>query len=103
MLDWQSGSATGLILESATWRASSDWGSKLGYSAKETADANRRAIFLLEEIRGEFRGSPNKVVISGCLGPRADGYNPGKTMMAKEVEAYTVTKSESSRTARPTW
>lgn len=79
---------TGLILESATWRASSDWASKLGYSAKETADANRRAISLLEEIRGEFKRNSNKVVISGCLGPRGDGYNPGKTMTAKEAETY---------------
>jgi S-methylmethionine-dependent homocysteine/selenocysteine methylase len=79
---------TGLILESATWRASTDWGSKLGYSAKELADANRRAVSLLEEIRAELKGNPRKVVISGCFGPRGDGYNPGKTMTAKEAESY---------------
>jgi S-methylmethionine-dependent homocysteine/selenocysteine methylase len=78
----------GLILESATWRASADWGSKLGYSAKELADANRRAISLLEEIRAESKGKAGKVVISGCLGPRGDGYSPGKTMTAKEAESY---------------
>src|SRR5688572_33064555 len=32
----------GLVLESATWRASPDWGAKLGYGAKEIAAANRR-------------------------------------------------------------
>lgn len=79
---------TGLILESATWRASADWGSKLGYSAKEMASANRRAVSLLEEIRGEFKANPRKAVISGCLGPRGDGYSPGKTMTAKEAETY---------------
>ncbi len=79
---------TGLILESATWRASADWGTKLGYSAKEMADANRRAIGLLEEIRNEFMGDTNKVVISGCVGPRGDGYNPGKMMSEKEAETY---------------
>src|SRR5688572_6893754 len=78
----------GLILESATWRASADWGGKLGYGAKELADANRRAISLLEEIRAESKGKAGKVVISGCLGPRGDGYNPGKTMTAKEAESY---------------
>src|SRR5688500_20318660 len=41
---------TGLVLESATWRASADWGAKLGYSAKEKVDANRRAIRPLQEI-----------------------------------------------------
>jgi S-methylmethionine-dependent homocysteine/selenocysteine methylase len=79
---------TGLILESATWRASADWGRKLGYSAKEMADANRRAIELLEEIRDDFKDNVKKVVISGCVGPRGDGYNPGKTMSAKDAEAY---------------
>ena len=79
---------TGLILESATWRASMDWGTKLGYSAGEIADANRRATSLLEEIRGEFKENSAKIVISGCLGPRGDGYNPGKTMTAKESETY---------------
>lgn len=78
----------GLVLESATWRASMDWGAKLGYSASEIADANRRAISLLEETRREFKGNTQKVVISGCLGPRGDGYNPGKTMTAREAETY---------------
>ena len=79
---------TGLILESATWRASADWGSRLGYGAKEMADANRRAIGLLEEIRNEFKGDARKVVISGCVGPRGDGYNPGNTMSEKAAESY---------------
>jgi S-methylmethionine-dependent homocysteine/selenocysteine methylase len=79
---------TGLILESATWRASADWGTKLGYSAKEMADANRRAIHLLEEIRRDSEGAAGKVVISGCLGPRGDGYAPGKTMTQEEAQAY---------------
>jgi S-methylmethionine-dependent homocysteine/selenocysteine methylase len=79
---------TGLILESPTWRASADWGAKLGYSAKEMADANRRAIRLLEEIRNDLEGNAREVVISGCLGPRGDGYAPGKTMTQKEAEAY---------------
>lgn len=79
---------TGLILESATWRASADWGTRLGYSAKEVADANRRAISLLEEVRSDFKGADAKVVISGCLGPRGDGYAPGKTMTPQEAQAY---------------
>jgi S-methylmethionine-dependent homocysteine/selenocysteine methylase len=35
---------TGLVLESATWRASRDWGARLGYDAGALADANRRAV-----------------------------------------------------------
>jgi S-methylmethionine-dependent homocysteine/selenocysteine methylase len=79
---------TGLILESATWRASADWGTKLGYDAKELVAVNRRAIGLLEEIRNECKGNANKIVISGCLGPRGDGYNLRKTMSEKDAESY---------------
>jgi len=79
---------TGLILESATWRASADWGSKLGYSAEALAATNRHAIRLLEEIRRSYDSSRTPVVISGCVGPRGDGYVPDKTMSAAEAHAY---------------
>ena len=52
------------------------------------ADANRRAISLLEGIRNEFKSGARTVVISGCVGPRGDGYNPGKTMSEKDAETY---------------
>jgi S-methylmethionine-dependent homocysteine/selenocysteine methylase len=79
---------TGLILETATWRANADWGEKLGYTSKELADANTRAISLLEKIRDEFEGDSKRVVLSGCVGPRGDGYVPGKTMSAQEAQRY---------------
>ena len=79
---------SGLILEGATWRASADWGARLGYGEKALADANRQAIRLLEEIRGEFTGDKGKVVISGCVGPRGDGYIPTHAMSEKDAEAY---------------
>jgi homocysteine S-methyltransferase len=79
---------SGLILESATWRASADWGTKLGYGAKEMADMNRDSIALLEEIRNEYAGDANHLVISGCLGPRGDGYKPVNTMSEKDAESY---------------
>ena len=78
---------TGLILESATWRASADWGTRLGYSAGALADANRRSIELLETIRNEH-GATIPIVISGCVGPRGDGYVPDSAMTEKQAEAY---------------
>jgi len=80
--------ATGLILESATWRASADWGSKLGYGSVELADVNRRAIGLLEVIRDQFDSDQSQVVISGCVGPRGDGYSPSNRMSEVAAEAY---------------
>ena len=79
---------TGLVLESATWRASADWGTRLGYAAEALAEANRRAIRLLGEIRNEYESDRIQVVISGCVGPRGDGYIPSNTMSEKEAEAY---------------
>lgn len=79
---------TGLILESATWRANADWGKKLGYTPEELADANRRAIHLLEELRSEYQTERTPIVISGCIGPRGDGYVPDRAMSAQEAEVY---------------
>lgn len=79
---------TGLILESATWRASKDWGARLGYTPRDLADVNRQAIQMLMEIRREYESGLTPVVISGCLGPRGDGYVPGDVMSADEAEAY---------------
>jgi S-methylmethionine-dependent homocysteine/selenocysteine methylase len=80
--------SVGLVLESATWRASADWGEKLGYSADELATANRQAIAMLHEIREEFDSARTPVVISGCIGPRDDGYHPAGYMSEAEAEDY---------------
>jgi homocysteine S-methyltransferase len=79
---------TGLVLESATWRASADWGARLGYSAAALAAANRQAIALLEEIRRMYESPRTPVVVSGCIGPRGDGYVPDRTMSASDAERY---------------
>jgi len=79
---------TGFILESATWRANPDWASKLGYSKKGLATMNQKAIQLLSEIRDEYENDNIPIVISGCLGPRGDGYNPADSMSTHEAEAY---------------
>ena len=78
----------GLILESATWRASADWGNRLGYSADDLAEANRRAIRMLEPLAREVESAKTRVVISGCVGPRGDGYVPSQTMSEAEAQDY---------------
>jgi len=79
---------TGLILESPTWRANADWGRRLGYTSDTLADGNRRAIHLLEEVRNGYETERIPMVISGCLGPRGDGYVPDSAMSEQEAEAY---------------
>ena len=81
-------SGTGFILESPTWRASSDWGEKLGYSDRALADANAKSIALMQELRVAFQSKRTPVVVSGCVGPRGDGYDPGAAMSPDEAQAY---------------
>lgn len=83
----------GFILESATWRASSDWGNKLGYTSAELTEANRKAVALLHEIRDEYETDETKIVVSGCIGPRGDGYNPEFQMTEEEAERYHATQA----------
>jgi S-methylmethionine-dependent homocysteine/selenocysteine methylase len=76
----------GLVLESPTWRASPGWGAKIGYSEEQVAEMNRRAIALMEEIREGLGQIP--VVISGCVGPQDDGYNPRELLSADAARDY---------------
>jgi len=84
----------GLVLESPTWRANPDWGAKLGYDAVRLADANRRAIGLMLEIRDEFETPESPMPISGNLGPRGDGYRADARMTVAEARAYHRTQIE---------
>jgi S-methylmethionine-dependent homocysteine/selenocysteine methylase len=78
----------GFVLESPTWRANPDWGAKLGYAREALAKANRAAIELMREVRDAYAGERTPIAISGCIGPRGDGYDPGKMMSAEEAQAY---------------
>jgi S-methylmethionine-dependent homocysteine/selenocysteine methylase len=82
----------GLILESATWRANPDWGRKLGYSRSQLANLNRKAIDLLCDIRAEYETEQSPMIISGCIGPRGDGYTPSAVMSAEEAQHYHATQ-----------
>lgn len=78
----------GFILESPTWRASPDWAERLGYTRQELEVLNRKAIELLQELRQEFETEVSPMVISGCVGPRGDGYDPGEIMSESEAQDY---------------
>ncbi len=74
------------ILDTPTWRANADWGARLGYDTSALTDVNRRAVELLDSVRRE---SPDvEIAISGCIGPRGDGYAVGETMTPDEAESY---------------
>ena len=78
----------GLVLESPTWRANPDWGSRLGYSAADLARANTSAIALLVRLRERYEATVTDIVVSGMVGPQGDGYQPGQFPSADEAAAY---------------
>ena len=78
----------GFIVETPTWRANPDWASQLGYSPEQLDAANRAAVALAEEVRAAATADGITAVVSGCVGPRGDGYDPGDAMTPDEAERY---------------
>lgn len=64
-----------LRLETPTWRASADWGARLGYDADALRRINVDAVRLLQQIAAESGLAAVRIV--GMLGPRCDGYRSG--------------------------
>lgn len=87
-LDLAARKKVGIVLESATWRASLDWAEPLGFSRSELADLNRAAVAMLQRLREDYREALPAIVVSGCIGPRGDGYDPGRIMEVEEAQAY---------------
>ncbi len=79
---------TGFILEAATWRANSDWGYKLGYSDQDLVSINQLAIQQLKSIRSAYQSQVKPILISGCIGPRSDGYTIQDKMNEQEASEY---------------
>ncbi len=64
-----------LRLETPTWRASADWGTRLGYDADALRRVNADAVRLLQQIAAESDLPTVRIV--GMIGPRGDGYRSG--------------------------
>jgi homocysteine S-methyltransferase len=91
----------GLTLESPTWRANPDWGTKVGYDAAALDRVNRAAIDFLGELRESYADLED-VRIIGAIGPRGDGYVAGDKAdpdeaadyHSRQVEAFAATGAD---------
>ncbi len=82
-------SGLGLVMETATWRASPDWGPKIGFGSEaELAEANCQAVALVSAMREANETPSTPIVVSGTIGPRGDGYDPGQIMSVSEAADY---------------
>src|SRR3546814_7251030 len=52
------------------------------------AEANRQSIALLVDLRRLFESERSPMVISGCVGPRGDGYRVEDAMTVERAQAY---------------
>ena len=78
----------GFVLESPTFRSNTDWGYRLGYTMDELNAINELSIKQLLELREEFENENTPMVVSGCVGPRGDGYVVSEKMTAAEAKQY---------------
>ena len=78
----------GFVVETPTWRANPDWAAELGCSAPRLDAVNRAAVDLAEEVRAAAATHGLTAVVSGCVGPRGDGYEPSEEMSAEEAQRY---------------
>ncbi len=92
---------TGFLLESVTWRASPDWAAELDIDADELDALNRAAIAMLHELRAAHGSDRLPIVISGCVGPRGDGYVAMPGTEAEAAQAYHSVQIASLAAARP--
>ena len=90
---------TGFIFESPTWRANSDWGHRLGYDTEGLRAKNREAVYLMHYLRDLLEEPQSPMVVSGCVGPRGDGYVPGQRMSAAGALRYHAEQIEVFRHA----
>ncbi len=73
-------------LDTPTWRANTEWGERVGYAPAELRRVNRDSVALLRELRSEV--GIERFFISGCVGPRGDGYVAGEEVDPEVAAKY---------------
>ena len=88
-LELASRHGAGFILEAPTWRANPRWAKVIGYDEPELRELNEKASFLMEELRAHAEPTAaGPIVISGCVGPHDDGYDPSEFLSVGDAERY---------------
>lgn len=77
-----------VILNGLDYRASPDWGRRLGYSKEGLATMQFRSIDFLRDLAREYEVHIEAIHISGTIGPRGDAYSLNHTITEDEAEEY---------------
>lgn len=80
------------LLAGFDYRASPDWGEKLGYSPEGLREMQHKCIDFLQEVAGPYSGQLPRIAVAGCLGPRGDAYALNRDITADDAEEYHATQ-----------
>jgi homocysteine S-methyltransferase len=86
-LDITGAIGAGYIHETPTWRANAAWGPELGCTPEELRRIAFDAVAMGNQLRDGWAGT-GSFLLSGCIGPRGDGYLPGTTMTPDEAATH---------------
>jgi len=82
------------------YRASPDWGRKLGLSREGLADVQLRSIEFLRDVARPYQDQIPEILQVGIVGPRGDAYSLNRTITADEAEDYHSVQLETLKRAR---
>jgi S-methylmethionine-dependent homocysteine/selenocysteine methylase len=77
---------TGLVLDTATWRANMGWAGVLGLDASAIRKANLRAAEFASACRERYASDALPILINGVVGPSGDGYRIETALSAAAAE-----------------
>lgn len=70
------------------YRASPDWGAKLGYGPEALADATIASIQFLRDVAAEHATDVAAALVAGAVDPRGNAYGLNRTITETEAEDY---------------
>lgn len=78
----------GLLVETPTWRANTDWAERVGYGPDALSRVTRDAAALAREAATRYEDDVPAVLVVGAMGPRGDGYVVGPVPEPEEARDY---------------
>lgn len=77
---------TGLVLDTATWRANMGWAAAMGLDAAAIRQANLKATEFARACRDRLMTDRLPILVNGVIGPAGDGYRIDTALSATDAE-----------------
>ncbi len=77
---------TGLVLDTATWRANMGWAAAMGLDAAAIRHANLQATAFARACRDRYQTDALPILLNGVVGPAGDGYRVETALTEHDAE-----------------